>query len=84
MSDANWIRNLFDARHKIAIWREDYSGARQHSSLAYRTPREFAAQWQCLRPRSIPYRGRNRPSRGYPDGALTGGLTNETRLQQTT
>ena len=44
--NANWFRNLFDARHKIAVWRDDYNGARPHSSLAYRTPDEFAAQWQ--------------------------------------
>jgi putative transposase len=44
--NANWFRNLFDARHKIAVWRDDYNGARPHSSLAYRTPDEFAAQWR--------------------------------------
>lgn len=44
--NANWFRSLFDARHKIAVWRDDYNGARPHSSLAYRTPDEFAAQWQ--------------------------------------
>jgi putative transposase len=44
--NANWFRHLFDARHKIAVWRDDYNGARPHSSLAYRTPGEFAAQWQ--------------------------------------
>lgn len=44
--NANWFRNLFDARIKIAGWRHDYNSARPHSSLAYRTPGEFAAQWQ--------------------------------------
>ena len=44
--NANWFRNLFEARHKIAYWRDDYNSARPHSSLAYRTPGEFAAQWQ--------------------------------------
>ncbi len=44
--NANWFRNLFDALHKIVVWRDDYNGARPHSSLAYRTPDEFAAQWQ--------------------------------------
>jgi putative transposase len=34
--NANWFRNLFDARHKITVWRDDYNGARPHSSLAYR------------------------------------------------
>jgi len=50
--NTNWFHNLFDARRKIAIWRNDYNRARPHSSLEYRTPDEFAAQWQ--RPSSLP------------------------------
>src|SRR5881397_284387 len=52
--NANWFRNLFDARHKIAHWRDDYNSARPHSSLAYRTPSEFAGQWQRPSSSSIP------------------------------
>jgi len=52
--NANWFRNLFDARHKIAYWRDDYNTARPHSSLAYRTPSEFAGQWQHPSSSSIP------------------------------
>ena len=44
--NANWFRNLFEARYRIAIWRDDYNKARPHSGLNYRTPDEFAAQWQ--------------------------------------
>jgi putative transposase len=44
--NANWFSNLFDARIKIAVWRNDYNSARPHSGLAYQTPDEFAAQWQ--------------------------------------
>jgi putative transposase len=44
--NASWFRNLFDARRKIAHWREDYNQHRPHSSLAYRTPNEFGALWQ--------------------------------------
>jgi putative transposase len=44
--NANWFRNLFEARGRIANWRADYNSTRPHSSLAYRTPDEFAAQWQ--------------------------------------
>jgi putative transposase len=40
--NANWFRNLFDARAKIAAWRDEYNGERPHSSLGYRTPNEFA------------------------------------------
>jgi putative transposase len=43
--NANWFENLTDARRKIEAWRVDYNEARPHSSLAYRTPEEFARQW---------------------------------------
>lgn len=39
----SWFANLFDARRKIADWRQDYNEQRPHSSLGYRTPLEFAA-----------------------------------------
>ena len=39
----SWFQNLFDARRKIAAWRNDYNEQRPHSSLNYRTPKEFAA-----------------------------------------
>jgi putative transposase len=41
--NANWFRNLLDARAKISAWRDEYNGERPHSSLGYRTPNEFAA-----------------------------------------
>jgi putative transposase len=44
--NASWFPNLFEARCRIARWREDYNSARPHSALAYRTPNDFAAQWQ--------------------------------------
>jgi putative transposase len=40
----SWFQNLFDARRKIAAWRIEYNEERPHSSLAYKTPKEFAAQ----------------------------------------
>ncbi|MEO7649484.1 MAG: IS3 family transposase [Bryobacteraceae bacterium] len=40
--NANWFVNLADAKRKIESWREDYNQERPHSSLAYRTPAEFA------------------------------------------
>jgi putative transposase len=43
--NANWFENLADARRKIEAWRVDYNQHRPHSSLAYRTPDEFARQW---------------------------------------
>jgi putative transposase len=40
--NANWFRNLADARAKIGAWKDEYNGERPHSSLGYRTPNEFA------------------------------------------
>ena len=39
----SWFQNLFDARRKIAAWKIEYNEERPHSSLGYRTPKEFAA-----------------------------------------
>ena len=39
----SWFQNLLDARVKIAAWRKEYNEARPHSSLGYKTPKEFAA-----------------------------------------
>jgi putative transposase len=41
--NANWFLNLRDAREKIENWRQEYNSERPHSSLAYRTPDEYAA-----------------------------------------
>jgi len=42
--NVSWFQNLFDARTKIATWRKEYNETRPHSSLGYRTPKEFAAE----------------------------------------
>ena len=33
--NASWFQNLFDARRKIAAWREEYNEERPHSALGY-------------------------------------------------
>jgi hypothetical protein len=43
--NASWFWNLWDARRKISAWRVEYNQQRPHSSLAYRTPEEFARDW---------------------------------------
>ena len=48
----SWYTNLEDARRIIEAWREDYNGARPHSSLGYLTPEEYAAT--AARPASPP------------------------------
>lgn len=37
-----WFRNLCHARRQIAVWRNEFNLERPHSSLAYRTPHQFA------------------------------------------
>ena len=46
--NVSWFQNLFDARRKIAAWQKEYNEERPHSSLGYKTPREFATQAACL------------------------------------
>ena len=41
--NANWFLNLADAKQKIDAWRIAYNTERPHSSLAYRTPQEYAS-----------------------------------------
>ena len=38
----SWFQNLFDAKRKIAAWKIEYNEERPHSSLGYKTPKEFA------------------------------------------
>ena len=40
--NASWFLNVVDAKEKIERWRVEYNSDRPHSSLAYRTPAEFA------------------------------------------
>ena len=40
----NWFVSLADARQTIEAWRLDYNATRPHSSLADRTPEEFARE----------------------------------------
>ncbi len=51
--NASWFATMADARQKIDAWREEYNGERPHSSLGYRTPREFATVLQAQRPQAI-------------------------------
>ena len=44
--NANLFFSIEDARRKLEAWRLDYNTQRPHSSLADRTPSEFARRWQ--------------------------------------
>jgi putative transposase len=46
--NASWFLNLADAKRKIETWRLEYNADRPHSSLAYRTPAEFAQVCSAL------------------------------------
>ena len=48
--NASWFGNLFEARVKIAAWKEEYNEERPHSSLGYVAPVEFARRIAALRP----------------------------------
>ncbi len=52
--NASWFGNLWDARRKIAAWREEYNEERPHSALGYVAPREFARREQALRSPTAP------------------------------
>ena len=43
----SWFQNLFDARRKVAAWCREYNEERPHSSLGYRTPKEFATSMKA-------------------------------------
>jgi putative transposase len=42
--------NIAQARDAAENWRQHYNGTRPHSALGYRTPREFAEQFETTRP----------------------------------
>ncbi len=52
--NASWFMNLWDARRKIAAWKEEYNEERPHSSLGYLAPREFARRVAALRSPTAP------------------------------
>jgi putative transposase len=43
--NANWFRNLIDAKAKINAWREEYNGERPHSSLVTARQMSLRRSW---------------------------------------
>lgn len=50
----SWFVTLADAQHTIEAWRVEYNEARPHSSLAGRTPAEFATAHRLTAPAVSP------------------------------
>jgi putative transposase len=74
--NASWFWNLWDARKKIASWRQGYNLIRPHSALGYRPPDEFAQLWRKAAPPSDEANtARTQPNQGQalrvPSAALT-------------
>lgn len=44
--NAHSFVTIFEVRRRALAWKEDYNNVRPHSSLDYRTPREFAALFE--------------------------------------
>jgi putative transposase len=61
--NVSWFWNLWDARKKVAAWREEYNLRRPHSSLGYRTPAEFAraASPSAVSGNTRPFLGKGSP-----------------------
>jgi putative transposase len=66
--NTSWFWNLFDARRKISAWKTEYNSRRPHSSLAYRTPDEFARQWKNASLSEAKRMAADQPCQGDPDG----------------
>jgi len=47
--------SLAEARIVLASWREEYNRERPHSSLGYRTPEEYRAQWEAKKEKVISF-----------------------------
>jgi putative transposase len=52
--NASWFGNLWEARGKIAAWKEEYNEERPHSALGYVAPRAFARRMAALRSPTAP------------------------------
>lgn len=66
--NTSWFWNLFDARKKISAWKTEYNSRRPHRSLAYKTPDEFARQWQAASLSEAKSMAVAQPHQGDPDG----------------
>jgi putative transposase len=70
--NVSWFQNLFDARRKVAAWKNEYNEERPHSSLGYLTPVEFA---RSASPSCMVGTAESDRRQGNPAGSLRSTLT---------
>jgi len=51
--NAHTFLDIQDARQRAECWRQDYNEIRPHSSLGYRTPKEFARVFSIIPPSQL-------------------------------
>jgi putative transposase len=51
--NAHTFLDIHDARERAETWRKDYNEIRPHSSLGYRTPKEFARVFSIISPSQL-------------------------------
>ena len=51
--NAHTSLDIQDARQRAECWRRDYNEIRPHSSLGYRTPKEFARVFSIIPPSQL-------------------------------
>jgi putative transposase len=51
--NAHTFLDIQDARQRAECWRQDYNEIRPHSSLGYRTPKEFARTFSIIPPSQL-------------------------------
>ena len=74
--NVSWFCNLFDARMKTEVWRQQYNQQRPHSALGYLTPSAFARRSaNVTSPSPFPDTAVEDRSKGSPDGSLRSALT---------
>ena len=44
--NTQWFSNLAEAKNNIEAWRKEFNEQRPHSSLKYKTPKQFADDFQ--------------------------------------
>jgi putative transposase len=71
--DREEFESVSDARSKASWWRREYNRIRPHSSLSYKTPKEFSTECDCGLHGQPPTKENNLPTQG---ATISGGPEN--------